>query len=176
MVPPQQLESITPPNDKDHIVTQEHITVRIVLDLMRSFQHMSSALIKHLECEQGGPVTQNEAPQSTTRNDVHRDLEKVKFLEFCGSTNGHTIEAWLENMTMCFTLRGYTSNPKAKMGIFQLKRNTLLWWKTLLSKLRMYISEVTWKLFEEKFREHYLSQEFLERKLNEFNALKKSSH
>ena len=61
------------------------------------------------------------------------------------------------------------------MGIFQLKGNTLLWWKTLLPQLGMDISEVTWELFEEKFRERYLSKEFLERKLNEFNALKQGS-
>jgi len=58
------------------------------------------------------------------------------------------------------------------MGIFQLKGNTLLWWNKLLTQLGMDISEVTWELIEEKFREHYLSEEFLERKLNEFNALK----
>ena len=52
--------------------------------------------------------------------------EKVKFTEFWGSTDGQSAEAWLENMAMCFTLRDYTSNMKAKMGIFQLKGNVLL--------------------------------------------------
>jgi len=36
----------------------------------------------------------------------------------------------------------------------------------------MDISEVTWELFEEKFREFYLSKEFMGRQLNKFNALK----
>ena len=40
----------------------------------------------------------------------------------------------------------------------------------------MDISEVTWKLFEEKFTERYLSEEFLERQLNEFNSLKQRNY
>jgi hypothetical protein len=31
---------------------------------------------------------------------------------------------------------------------------------------------VSWELFEERFRERYLSEEFIERQLNEFNALR----
>jgi len=61
------------------------------------------------------------------------------------------------------------------MGIFQLKGKALLWWKTLLTQLGMDISKVTWDLFKEKIRERYLSEEFLERQLNEFNALNQGS-
>jgi hypothetical protein len=32
--------------------------------------------------------------------------------------------------------------------------------------------DVSWELFEEQFRERYLSEEFMERQLNEFNALR----
>eukprot|EP00253_Pinus_taeda_P020359 PITA_20359 len=144
MTPPQQPTPTTPPNEGGNISAQEQIPAGEVLNLMRSFQHMSEALINRLEREHGGPVIQNETPQ----------------------------EAWLENMAMCFTLRDYTSNMKAKMGIFQLKGSALLWWKTLLTQLGMDISKVTWELFEEKFREHYMSETFLERQLNEFNSLK----
>eukprot|EP00253_Pinus_taeda_P018041 PITA_18041 len=175
MAPPQQPTPTTPPNEGGNISTHEQIPVGEVLNLMRSFQHMSEALINRLKWEHGGPIIQNETPQDTTRNDVRRDLEKVKFPEFWGSTDGQSAEAWLENMAMCFTLRDYTSNMKAKMGIFQLKGSALLWWKTLLTQLGMDISEVTWELFEEKFRERYLSEEFLERQLNEFNSLKQGS-
>jgi hypothetical protein len=31
---------------------------------------------------------------------------------------------------------------------------------------------VSWELFEERFRERYLPEEFIERQLNEFNALR----
>lgn len=118
MAPPQQLTPTSPPNDGENIAIPKQIPAGEVLNLMRSFQHMSEALINCLEREHGGPVIQNEVFQSTTRNDVRRDLEKVKFLEFRGSTDGQSAEAWLENMAMCFTLRDYTSNMKVKMGIF----------------------------------------------------------
>jgi hypothetical protein len=80
-------------------------------------------------------------------------------------------KAWLENMVMCFTLHDYTSNMKVHMVVFQLKGSTLLWWKTLLPQLNMVIEDVSWELFEEWFQERYLSEEFIEHQLNEFNAL-----
>jgi hypothetical protein len=56
------------------------------------------------------------------------------------------------------------------MAVFQLKGSALLWWKTLLPQLNMAVEDVSWELFEERFRERYLSEEFIERQLNEFNA------
>jgi hypothetical protein len=38
--------------------------------------------------------------------------------------------------------------------------------------MNMVIEDVSWELFEERFRERYLSEEFIERQLNEFNALR----
>jgi hypothetical protein len=67
-----------------------------------------------------------------------------------GSTDGLTVEAWLENMAMCFALCDYTSNMKVNMVVFQLKGSVLLWWKTLLPQLNMIIEDVSWELFEEQ--------------------------
>ena len=72
---------------------------------------------------------------------------------------------------MCFALCDYTSNLNVHMAVFQLKGSALLWWKTLLSQLNMVVEDVSWELFEERFRERYLSKEFIERQLNEFNTL-----
>ena len=36
----------------------------------------------------------------------------------------------------------------------------------------MAVEDVSWELFEERFRERYLSEEFIKRQLNEFNALR----
>ena len=62
------------------------------------------------------------------------------------------------------------------MEVFQLKGSTLLWWKTLLPQLNMAVKDVSWELFEERFQERYLSEEFIERRLNEFNALRQEGH
>jgi hypothetical protein len=104
------------------------------------------------------------------------ELEKVKFPEFLGAQEGAATEAWLEKMAMCFTPRNYTSKMKVRMAVFQLKGSALLWWKTLLSQLNMAVEDVSWELFEERFREGYLSEEFIERQLNEFNALRQGDH
>lgn len=116
--PPQQPNPTSQPNDGENITTLEQIPAGEVLNLMRLFQHMFEELINHCEREHGGPVIQNEAPKNTPRNDVRRYLEEVKFLEFWGSTDGQSAEAWLENMAMCFTLRNFTSDIKVKMGTF----------------------------------------------------------
>jgi hypothetical protein len=50
---------------------------------------------------------------------------------------------------------------KVHMVVFQLKGNTLLWWKTLMPQLNMVVEDVSWDLFEEKFWERYMSEEFI---------------
>ena len=93
---------------------------------------------------------------------IHCKLEKVKFPELFGAPDGAATKAWLENMAMCFALRDYTSNMKVHMAVFQLKGRALLWWKMFLPQLNMIVEDVSWELFEEWFRERYLSEEFIE--------------
>jgi hypothetical protein len=103
---------------------------------------------------------------------MHKELNKVNFPEFMGAMDNSAAKEWLENMTMCFALCDYTSNMKVRKTVFQLKGSTLLWWKTLLPQLNMVVEDMSWELFEEWFWERYLSEEFIERQLNEFNALR----
>lgn len=78
-------------------------------------------------------------------------------------------------MAMCFTLRDYTSKLIVHIRILQLKGSTLLCWKTFLPQLGIDISEITWEMFEERFSERYLFEEFIERQLIEFNDLKQGN-
>jgi hypothetical protein len=96
--------------------------------------------------------------------------------EFWGAPEGAATEARLEKMAMCFVLRNYTSIVKVRMAVFQWKGGTLLWWKTLLPQLSMVVEDASWELFEEQFRERCLSEEFMERQRNEFNALRQGGH
>jgi hypothetical protein len=149
-----------------------------VVGLMRSFQRMSEALINCLDKDEARASAPPEGPPRALVGigSIHRELKKVKFPEFFGAPDGAAAEAWLENMAMCFALRDYTCNMKVRMVVFQIKGSTLLWWKTLLPQLNMAIEDVSWELFEERFRERYLSEEFIERQLNEFNALRQGGH
>jgi hypothetical protein len=161
------------PQGGEQVLGQEHISVGDVVGMMRSFQCMSEALISRLDRDEARasapPEVLPRAPAIT--GSIHRELEKVKFPEFFGAPDGAAAEAWLENMAMCFALHDYTSNMKVRMAVFQLKGSALLWWKTLLPQLNMAVEDVSWELFEERFRERYLSDEFIEHQLNEFNAL-----
>jgi hypothetical protein len=145
-----------------------------VVGMMRSFQWMFEALISCLDREEARVSVPPEGPPCALvgTGSIHRELKKVKFLEFFVASNGVVVETWLENMVMCFALCDYTSNMKVHMAVFQLKGSALLWWKTLLPQLNMVVEDVSWELFEEWFRERYLSDEFIERHLNEFNALR----
>jgi hypothetical protein len=134
---------------------------------------MSEALISCLDRDEARAPAPPEGPPCALvgTGSIHRELEKVKFPKFFGAPDDATVEAWLENMAMCFALHDYTSNMKVRMVVFQLKGSALLWWKMLLPQLNMVIEDVSWELFEERFRERYLSEEFIERQLNKFNSL-----
>jgi hypothetical protein len=162
------------PQGGEQVLGQEHIAVVDVVGMMRSFQCMSEVLISRLDRDEARAPTPAEVPPRTpaVTGSIHRELKKVKFLEFFGAPDGAAIEALLENMVMCFALHDYTSNMKVRMAFFQLKGSALLWWKTLLPQLNMTVKDVSWELLEERFRERYLSEEFIERQLNEFNALR----
>jgi hypothetical protein len=162
------------PQGGEQVLGQEQIAVADVVGMMRSFQRMSEALISRLDRDEARAPAPAEVPPRApaVTGSIHRELEKVKFPEFFGAPDGAAAEAWLENMAMCFALRDYTSNMKVRMAVFQLKGSALLWWKTLLPQLNMAVEDVSWELFEERFRERYLSEEFIERQLNEFNALR----
>jgi hypothetical protein len=155
-------EGSNPQGDKQ-VVKQEQIVVGDVVGLMRSFQRMFEALIIHLDRDDARALAPPEGPPRApiSTGNIHHELEKVKFLEFFGAPEGVAIEAWLESMAMFFSLHDYTSNMKVCTAVFQLKGSDLLWWKMFLPQLNMAVEDVSWELFEERFRERNMSEEFL---------------
>jgi len=113
--------------------------------MMRSFHRISKALINHLDQDEGRAYVPNEGSQCTPvgNSSIQKELTKVKFPEFCGSMDDLTVEAWLENMDMCFVLRDYTFNMKVFMKVFQLKGSALLWWKILIPQLKMVVEDIS---------------------------------
>jgi hypothetical protein len=126
---------------------------------------MFEALISRLDRDEARAPTPTEVPPRApiSTGSIYKEIEKVKFSEFFGAPDDTVAEGWLENMVMCLTLCDYTSNMKVCMAAFQLKWSTLFWWNTLLPQLNMTVEGVSWELFEEWFRERYLSEEFIER-------------
>jgi hypothetical protein len=101
-------------------------------------------MIIHLDREEPRAPTPIKVPPCVlvSTGSIHRKLEKVKFTEFFGTTDGTTVEAWLENMVILFSLHNYTSNMKVYMVAFQLNGSALVWWKTLLPQLNMVVEDV----------------------------------
>jgi hypothetical protein len=73
-----------------------------VVGMMRSFQHMSEALINCLDRDEAREPTPPEGPPCTPvdTGSIHRELKKIKFPKFFGALDGSATEAWLENMVM----------------------------------------------------------------------------
>jgi hypothetical protein len=64
-----------------------------------------------------------------------------------------------------------TSSMKVHLVVFQLKGSTLLWRKMLWPLLNINVDDMSWELFKEQVQDRYLSEEFVEHQLNEFDAL-----
>jgi hypothetical protein len=83
-------------------------------------------------------------------------LQKIKLPEFAVGHASEHVEAWLEGMTRCFSLRDYASKSKAKITIFQLRDSALNWWGNLERQLHLTPDTISWEIFEERFRRKYL--------------------
>jgi hypothetical protein len=79
----------------------------------------------------GNPKASRDSGGGPPLEDITRELQKIKLLEFVGGHASERVEAWLEGMTRCFTLRDYASTSKAKIAIFQLRDSALNWWGNL---------------------------------------------
>jgi hypothetical protein len=70
------------PQGGEQVLEQEQIVVGDVIGMMRSFQHMSEALISRLDRDEARALAPAEvlpcAPAVT--GSIHHELEKVKFL------------------------------------------------------------------------------------------------
>jgi hypothetical protein len=66
----------------------------------------------------GNPEASRDSRGGPPPEDITRELQKIKLLEFVGGHASEHAEAWLEGMTRCFELRDYVSKSKAKITIF----------------------------------------------------------
>jgi hypothetical protein len=73
----------------------------------------------------GNPEVSRDSGGGSPPEDITCELQKIKLPEFVGGRASERAEAWLEGMTRCFSLRDYAFNSKAKITIFQVKRQHL---------------------------------------------------
>eukprot|EP00253_Pinus_taeda_P019389 PITA_19389 len=122
------------------------------------------------------PLTTNSAGPNNfefkrSKDDISRELQKIKLPEFSGGRAGERAEAWLEGMNRCFKLREYSSFAKTKIVVFQLKESALIWWGNLEKQLHLTTDNVPWELFKERFRAKYLPPYFQQQQATTFHTL-----
>jgi hypothetical protein len=120
---------------------------------------------------EGKPKASRDSRGGPPPEDITRELQKIKLLEFARGRASERAEAWLEGMTQCFSLRDYASTSKAKITIFQLRDSALNWWGNLERQLHLTPDTVSWELFEERFRRKYLPAYYEEQQVGAFHAL-----
>ena len=90
----------SPPRDPPAVEEPTHIPAGEVMNMTRSFQRTSEALISRLDQENRDALAPAEGLQQPPKESAQRELEKVKFSKFWGTPNGIVAEAWLENISM----------------------------------------------------------------------------
>jgi hypothetical protein len=66
----------------------------------------------------GNPKALRDLGGGPPPEDITRELQKIKLLEFVGGRASECTKSWLEGMTRCFALRDYASKSKVKIAIF----------------------------------------------------------
>jgi hypothetical protein len=85
------------PQGGEQVLGHEQIAVGDVVGLIRSFQCMSEALISRLGRAEARASAPAEVPPRapTVIGSFYREIEKVKFPEFLGASEGAATEAWI---------------------------------------------------------------------------------
>ena len=100
------------------------------------------------------------------------ELQRSKPPEFDGQGIGLKAETWLLDMGRFFSLLPYGSNIKARCAITQLRGHGSIWWDGESERLGINVADLTWEIFEERFREKFLSPQYREARIDEFHELK----
>ncbi|KAH9297898.1 hypothetical protein KI387_029580, partial [Taxus chinensis] len=113
--------------------------------------------------------------QDRDTGSVIRDLLHLQPPTFTGSTDGFGAESWLLSLDSCFGLHSHESNVKARFAIHLLRDAAGIWWRNEERKLHLTRDTVTWELFEERFRAWYMSEHFVQKRIDEFHDLRQGS-
>ena len=71
-----------------------------------------------------------------------------------------------------FRVHDYSENVKAQIAIFNLNRNSSIWWEDLRNVKGIHEKDLSWKQFEKYFKNNYLSKRYYNEKTKEFYQLK----
>jgi hypothetical protein len=72
-------------------------------------------------------------------------------------------------------LHNYSSNPEARIATYHLHGKDAMWWDQLKQVEHVNESRITWKYFKKYFQKEYLSENFHDKKMQEFFQLRLGS-
>ena len=101
-----------------------------------------------------------------------KDLQRAKIRPFTGQGTGYDAEQWLIALDRCFAMQDFNSNVKARYAITHLKMFAATWWQIEEKKLHVDMSTITWELFLENFRDHFLPEQWHQQRADEFHSLR----
>ena len=103
--------------------------------------------------------------------ELQGEFHKIKPPTFDGEAE-EVAKAWLININKYFQVYEYSSNLKARLAIYQLREKATLWWEEMKNVRSIDEQDITWELFQQYFRDKYLTKSFYDDKAKEFHDLR----
>jgi hypothetical protein len=120
------------------------------------------------------PVRQQRRKQEVDSLQV--DLRKLKPPSFDGEREReYDVEAGLLGLQRYFQFHKYSSNLEARISTYHLYWEAAMWWDQLNKVEHVNESRITWKQFKKYFQKEYLSENFYDKKMQEFFELRLGS-
>jgi hypothetical protein len=82
------------------------------------------------------------------------------------------VEEWFLGVMRYFQSHNYSSNLEAIIATYHLHGKDAMWWDYLKQVEHISENQITWKKFKKYFQKEYLSDNFYEKKMQEFFELR----
>jgi hypothetical protein len=104
------------------------------------------------------------------------ELRKIKPPSFDGEREREDdVEAWFLGLRRYFQMHKYSSNQEAKIATYHLHGKDVVWWDQLKQVEHVNESRITWKQFKKYFQKENFSNNFNDKKMQEFFELRLGS-
>jgi hypothetical protein len=84
-------------------------------------------------------------------------------------------EAWFLGLRRYFQLHNYSSNLEARISTYHLHGKAAMWWDQLKQVEHVNEIGITWKQFKKYFQKENLSENFYDKKIQDFFELRLGS-
>ena len=97
------------------------------------------------------------------------EFKKIKLSLFEGESK-EAIESWLIDISKYFHIYDYTDKLKGHLAVYQLRGKATLWWEEIKTVRKIDEEHVTWKEFQNIFKDKYLTKRYYDEKQRNFTS------